>query len=1009
MNRNLPDCAPVDVIVPVYRGLEQTRRCLESVLGAQQAISFELVLIDDCSPDPELRAYLASLQDRPRVTLLVNERNLGFVATVNRGMALHPDRDLVLLNSDTEVANDWLDRLRQCAYSQTDIGTVTPFSNNATICSYPYEGWAGGVPGTLGLAVLDSLFARTNAGKFADLPTGVGFCLYIRRACLDVVGYFDVARFGRGYGEENDFCRRGAHAGWRNLLAADVFVYHEGGVSFSEERETLQKAAMNALLEAHPDYLDRVSDFIACDPIAPLRQAIDRSRSETGKAEAAQVQAEQAAGPKGSASGAIKRPVQLHVTHSWGGGTSRWVTDFVRGDGERRNLILRSCSDRNAAGFRLELVDPEGVDEALLAAWDLTTPIRATAPGHAEYAEILQEVIRAFGVQAMLASSLIGHSLDVLDTELPTALVLHDLYPFCPALFASFGKPCKTCTPESLRACLRANPYNSFWHNTTAEDWQALRAGYANRLLNPWVHIVAPTRSVWDRWSDLLPGMAGRPWHLISHGLDLQEFTRVGMKRSSPPRTGKLRVVIPGRLAQHKGLHLFGSALPDLLDHAEILLLGCGDFGNAFRNVPGVKVVPEYEWSALVDEIRRFEPDCALLLSVLPESFSYTLSEMLALEIPVLATRLGAFQERIEHGVTGLLFEPCVESLISCIRGVAADRTVLERIAENLSSRPCRSTFEMVHDYHALLPVRADECGSALLGGLVEVAHTRQKLVDENKRLLSEAAVLRARIAERDYEVARLTEAQLTLLHSRSWHITAPLRAMLTMARTLKTGLFGSDQKGSQPRTELGNPLEGTLERTLRTEEVEMGPRERMQSRDEVRHGFGVPDAARIVFGFGPSGSEVAARQLARAARLCTTARNDICIVLHGSKMDDKSWAECSDEVALLVSMRRLFFSWPGLSPERSLQAADVFISPMDGNAARANDLVALRAGMLLLTNEAGHLPPEVLASQQVVLLPGLDVESCAKALAIWLDLPDEERKRIAGRNKHLLERMGAS
>jgi len=994
----------IDVIVPVYAGFEQTRRCLESVLAARQETPFELVLIDDCGPDPELRAYLASLQDRPRITLLVNERNLGFVATVNRGMVLHPDRDVVLLNSDTEVANDWLDRLRRCAYSQADIGTVTPFSNNATICSYPYEGWAGGVPGTLGLAALDGLFARTNAGLFVDLPTGVGFCLYIRRACLDVVGYFDVARFGRGYGEENDFCRRGAHAGWRNLLAADVFVYHEGGVSFSEERETLQKAAMNALLEAHPDYLDRVSDFIACDPIAPLRQAIDRSRSKTGKAEAAQVQAEQAGRPKGSTSGAIKRPVQLHVTHSWGGGTSRWVTDFVRGGGERRNLILRSCSDRNAAGFRLELVDPEGVDESLLAAWDLTTPIRSTAPGHAEYVEILQEVIRAFGVQAVLASSLIGHSLDVLDTGLPTALVLHDLYPFCPALFACFGTSCTTCTPESLRTCLLANPYNSFWHNTTAEDWQALRAGYANRLLNPWVHIVAPTRSVWDRWSDLLPGMAGRPWHLIGHGLDLQEFTRVDIKRASPRRAGKLRVVIPGRLAPHKGLHLFSSALPDLLDHAEILLLGCGDFGSAFRNVPGVQVVPEYDRSELADEIRRFEPDCALLLSVLPESFSYTLSEMLALEIPVLATRLGAFQERIEQGITGLLFEPSSESLIACIRGVAADRTVLEKIAENLSSLPRRTTFEMVHDYHALLPVRTDETGGALLGGLVEVAHARQKLADDNKRLLGEVDILRTRVSELDCEVAGLTEAQLSILHSRSWRITAPLRAMLMMARRLKTALLRADQKGSQPRTEIEVPFEGALERALLAEQVEIGSVERMRSRDEVRHGLGIPDTARIVFGFGPSGSEIAARWLVRVAKLCTTARNDICIVLYGSNVDDKSWAEWSDEVALLVSMRRLFFSWPGLSPERSLQAADVFISPLGGAAARANGLLALRTGMLFLTNEAGHLPPEVLASQQVIQLSGLDEEGCAKALATWLDLPDEEQARIASRNRHWLD-----
>jgi hypothetical protein len=131
-------------------------------------------------------------------------------------------------------------------------------------------------------------------------------------------------------------------------------------------------------------------------------------------------------------------------------------------------------------------------------------------------------------------------------------------------------------------------------------------------------------------------------------------------------------------------------------------------------------------------------------------------------------------------------------------------------------------------------------------------------------------------------------------------------------------------------------------------------------------------------------------------------------MVLHGSNVDDRSWAEWSNEIALLVSRRRLFFSWPGLSPERSLLAADAFISPLDGKVAQANSLVALRAGMLLLTNGAGHLPPEVLASQQVVLLSGLDEEACDRALATWLDFPDAERARIAGENRNWLDRVSA-
>ena len=283
----------IDVIVPVHRGLAATRRCLDSLLAADAQAAFETVVVDDATPEPEIaRVSRPSSPRKSRITLLRNEHNLGFVQSVNRGMALHADRDVVLLNSDTEVANDWLARLSRCVRTHADIGTATPFSNNATICSYPFPGWTAGVPGTLGLAALDRLCATANAGKSVDLPTGVGFCLYIRRACLDQVGAFDAERFGRGYGEENDFCLRGIAAGWRNVLAGDVFVYHEGAVSFAGERSERTNAALETLLTLHPDYPRMVREFVASDLAGPLRHAVDIARIAHGGDEAACVLAE---------------------------------------------------------------------------------------------------------------------------------------------------------------------------------------------------------------------------------------------------------------------------------------------------------------------------------------------------------------------------------------------------------------------------------------------------------------------------------------------------------------------------------------------------------------------------------------------------------------------------------------------------------------------------------------------------------------------------------------------
>jgi GT2 family glycosyltransferase len=284
----------IDVVVPVYRGLAETRRAIESVLASRQAAAFETVVVDDATPEPEIAAWLDGLAAQGRVTLLRNPANLGFVASVNRGMSHHPDRDVVLLNSDTEVANDWLDRLAACARSAPRVATVTPFSNNATICSYPFEGWQGEIPGTLGLAELDRIFAGVNAGRSVEIPTAVGFCMYIRREALAAFGLFDAERYGRGYGEENDFCMRAVKAGWKNLLAGDVFVFHEGSVSFSEERHALQQVAGKRLVEVHPDYPARVHEYLVADPASVLRSAIDHARLERGMEEAKSVLAERA-------------------------------------------------------------------------------------------------------------------------------------------------------------------------------------------------------------------------------------------------------------------------------------------------------------------------------------------------------------------------------------------------------------------------------------------------------------------------------------------------------------------------------------------------------------------------------------------------------------------------------------------------------------------------------------------------------------------------------------------
>ncbi|WP_177176765.1 glycosyltransferase family 2 protein [Faunimonas pinastri] len=267
----------VDVIIPVYAGRTEALRSIQRALAARNLCPAEIVVIDDASPDPALAMRLRHLADRGLITLLRNEGNLGFVGSVNRGIRLHPGRDVVLLNADTEVFGNWLDRLRNAALSHAGIGTVTPLSSDATILSYPIRLRNNSMPLELGDRELDELAAGL-APELVEIPTGVGFCLYIRRACLDAVGPFDAERFGRGYGEENDFCRRALKAGWRSMAAPHVYVRHYGGRSFRQEKQERIEAALRTMRQLHPDYGRVVARFIRDDPLAPCRERLDEAR-----------------------------------------------------------------------------------------------------------------------------------------------------------------------------------------------------------------------------------------------------------------------------------------------------------------------------------------------------------------------------------------------------------------------------------------------------------------------------------------------------------------------------------------------------------------------------------------------------------------------------------------------------------------------------------------------------------------------------------------------------------
>ena len=267
----------VTIIVPIYRDVEATRICLESLKAAMAKTSnCRAILVDDASPEPQIKAYLARLARRPNVTVLTNATNMGFVGAVNRALRLVSAGDVILLNADTVVPRGFIERLAATARSDPTIATITPLSNNGEFTSFPVPFKPNPMPTARAIAKANAIAARVNDGAAVDIPNGIGFCLYITRRCLDEVGVLSEV-FQRGYLEDVDYCLRAREHGLRNLCDPSVFVGHVGSRSFGKEKRALVVQNLEALETKYPDHRGECAAFMAADPLRAAREAIERS------------------------------------------------------------------------------------------------------------------------------------------------------------------------------------------------------------------------------------------------------------------------------------------------------------------------------------------------------------------------------------------------------------------------------------------------------------------------------------------------------------------------------------------------------------------------------------------------------------------------------------------------------------------------------------------------------------------------------------------------------------
>jgi len=594
-----PSEVTVDIIIPVYRGLAQTQRCLNSVLADDARMPGSVIVIDDRSPEPKLSAWLSRLAASGRISLIRHRRNRGFVASVNVGMAAAGGNDVILLNSDTEVPRGWTRRLAAQAYAEAHIASVSPFSNRATICSYPVE--AGGeIPFGLTLAAIDDLAQTANAGRGVAVPTTVGFCMYIRRAALDAVGTFDADAFGRGYGEENDFCLRATAQGWSHRLACDTFVYHEGEVSFGDEApERLQ--AWKVLEERYPGYARDVARHVQRNPAAAARMALT-------------VAAFRHSG----------LPCLLMVSHDLGGGVKRHVDALVARLHGIANVLLMEAAAR---GVVISVPAIQGHAVLTLAA---------------DRVDALAAFLAAVPVARAHVHHLLGVDVDLRAllhrVRLPFDVTLHDYYGICPQVNLLPWPDVQFCGEPAPAVCNACIAHRSSHGASDILIWRRRHAW----LFIEAERVLCPSADSRDR---LLRYVPSARVVLAPH-----EAPEAGAPVAPKLRRGaRLRVAVIGVLAGQKGatavVTLAEALDPDAI---ELHLIGYPDDPLPPLAAARIRCTGAYEEADLPALIASVRPHVAWFPAQWPETYSYTLSAAIAAGLPIVASRIGAFPERLE-------------------------------------------------------------------------------------------------------------------------------------------------------------------------------------------------------------------------------------------------------------------------------------------------------------------------------------------------------------------------
>lgn len=615
---------PVTVVVPVYNAYDAVKECLESLTHTLND-EVDVLMIDDCSPDVRIQPLLEYYKNSNGFRYEKNKVNIGYTKTVNKAISLSDGNDIVLLNSDTVTTPRWLNAMIYTAYSRERVATVTALSNNSGAFSVPEIGSFNDIKTGLSANEHARLIIHSTEGGFMPVPTGNGFCFYIRRDFIDSFGDFDEEKYPRGYGEENDLCMRALRNNWHNLICDKAYVYHKRSQSFKDEKVKLMQDGATQLRKDYPEYKKLISRFHDVEfnlMRAQVRVAINGNT--------------------------IAKPRAIYLISTTTGGTPQTNLDLMRAVDSKYDCFLLRC-DANKI-YLSNLVDGElkPIEE-----YSLSISIDVISHSSEEYDSIVAHIFHKYCIEIIHVRHIAWHSLGLAEVakamSIPLIYSMHDFYSICPTV---------TLTNESNEFC--GGKCNTMQKDCKIALWDEnaifnLKGNYIHRwreqfekFSNLCSAIISTDDSAKNQICDIFPSVKSK-FHVIPHGRDFQKVIQ-GVHLNVAP--SKIRIVVPVNISKAKGALLIRDIFKsDKSGMFEFHFLG--------------KVAPElnnigihhgsYSRGDVVDKIKAIDPHIGVVLSLWPETFCHTLTEMWAAGVPVLGINLGAVGNRISESGAGWL------------------------------------------------------------------------------------------------------------------------------------------------------------------------------------------------------------------------------------------------------------------------------------------------------------------------------------------------------------------